>query len=143
MDLVVDGSEVKLPDLVTYKGMMAAGIPNLAYALGYTNASWTLKVDLVSEYLCRLINHMDENGYAYAIPRGPDPSLGTEPIIDLMSGYVLRSIEQLPRQGQTVPWRLHQNYTRDTLGLRFGRLDEEMEFVPAGDRQRAKEAVAA
>jgi monooxygenase len=143
MDLVVDGSEVKLPDLVTYKGMMAAGIPNLAYALGYTNASWTLKVDLVSEYLCRLINHMDENGYAYAIPRGPDPSLDTEPIIDLMSGYVLRSIEQLPRQGQTVPWRLHQNYTRDTLGLRFGRLDEEMDFLPAGDRRRAKAAVAA
>jgi monooxygenase len=143
MELAVDGSEVKLPDLVTYKGMMAAGIPNFAYALGYTNASWTLKVDLVSEYLCRLINHLDRNDYAYAIPRGPDPSYPTEPIIDLQSGYVLRSIEEMPKQGHAVPWRLHQNYTRDTLGLRLGKLDDEMDFIAAGDTERAKAAVAA
>ena len=122
---------------------MIAGVPNLAYALGYTNASWTLKVDLVSEYVCRLINHLDRHGYSYCTPRGPDPSLPTEPFIDLMSGYVMRSIEKLPRQGQTTPWRLHQNYTRDMLGLRYGRLDEEMDFTPAGELLRAEVPAAA
>ena len=143
MELAVDGEELHLPDVVTYKGMMIAGVPNLAYALGYTNASWTLKVDLVSEYVCRLINHLDRHGYSYCTPRGPDPSLPTEPFIDLMSGYVMRSIEKLPRQGQTTPWRLHQNYTRDMLGLRYGRLDEEMDFTPAGELLRAEVPAAA
>ena len=143
MEIAVDGETLDVPDLVTYKGMMIAGVPNLAYALGYTNASWTLKVDLVTRYVCRLINHMDEHGYAYCTPQGPDPSLPTEPFIDLMSGYVLRAIEQMPKQGQTVPWRLHQNYTRDVLGLRYGRLDEAMEFTPAGAPAGREAAVAA
>jgi monooxygenase len=143
MDIAVDGAELDLPELVTYKGMMIAGVPNLAYALGYTNASWTLKVDLVSEYVCRLINHLDENGHAYCTPQGPDPALPREPFIDLMSGYVLRSIEQMPKQGQTVPWRLHQNYARDMLGLRYGRLDEEMEFASSGAGLPAEAAAAA
>jgi monooxygenase len=142
-EISVDGEQLELPELVTYKGMMIAGVPNLAYALGYTNASWTLKVDLVSEYVCRLINHLDEGGYAYCTPRGPDPSLPTEPFIDLMSGYVLRSIEQMPKQGQTVPWRLHQNYTRDMLGLRYGKLDEEMDFTHVDARLRDRTAAAA
>jgi monooxygenase len=139
----VDGDPLDLPEVVTYKGMMIAGVPNLAYALGYTNASWTLKVDLVSEYVCRLINHMDAHGYSHCTPQGPDPSLPTEPFIDLMSGYVLRSIEQMPRQGQSAPWRLHQNYTRDLLGLRYGKLDEAMEFTPADRRVRSAQAAAA
>jgi monooxygenase len=142
-EISVDGEPLELPELVTYKGMMIAGVPNLAYALGYTNASWTLKVDLVSEYVCRLINYMDEHGYSHCTPEGPDPSLPTEPFIDLMSGYVLRSIEKMPRQGQTVPWRLHQNYTRDLLGLRYGGLDEAMEFTPAESGVRSSAAVAA
>jgi monooxygenase len=142
-EISVDGGRLELPDVVTYKGMMMAGVPNFAYALGYTNASWTLKVDLVSAYVCRLINHMDEHGYTHCTPEGPDPSLPTEPFIDLMSGYVLRSIESMPRQGQTVPWRLHQNYTRDLLGLRYGGLDEAMEFTPADPGVRSRAAAAA
>ena len=112
---------------------MLAGVPNLAYALGYTNASWTLKCDLVAEYVCRLINRMDAGGYQQCVPRGPDPSLPTEPFIDLTSGYVLRSIDKMPRQGLTPPWRLHQNYARDLVLMRYRAVDDEaMDFAHAG-----------
>ncbi|HYP49061.1 MAG TPA: NAD(P)/FAD-dependent oxidoreductase, partial [Thermoleophilaceae bacterium] len=87
----VDGERVELPDTVGYKGMMLGGVPNLAFALGYTNASWTLKCDLVCEYACRLLNHMDELGTRVCTPRAPDPEMATEPFIDLTSGYVLRA----------------------------------------------------
>jgi monooxygenase len=144
MEIAVDGSEVDLSRKVSYKGMMLSGVPNLAYALGYTNASWTLKCDLVSKYVCRLVNHMDEHGYDYCTPRGPDPSLPTEPLIDLKSGYVLRSIEKFPKQGQRAPWRLHQNYTRDLLALKYGGLDDEaMEFARAGSAVGMRAAAAA
>jgi cation diffusion facilitator CzcD-associated flavoprotein CzcO len=125
MTLSVDGRDVKPADTVGYKGMMLSGVPNMALTLGYTNASWTLKGDLCAGYVCRLLNHMDEHGYAYCTPRPLDPSLPTEPFIDLVSGYVLRSIDQLPRQGPKPPWRLHQNYPRDVVMLRYGSLDDE------------------
>jgi hypothetical protein len=113
--------------------MMFSGIPNMALTLGYTNASWTLKGDLCAGYVCRLLNHMDEHGYAACTPRGPDPSLPTQPFIDLASGYVLRSIDALPKQGMTTPWRLHQNYARDIVMLKYGALeDEAIEFSRAG-----------
>ena len=116
--------------------MMFTGVPNLAVALGYTNASWTLKCDLVSQYVCRLLNHMDQAGYRQATPREPDPSITTEPFLDLASGYVLRSIHTLPKQGSRAPWRLYQNYARDVLMMRRGPVvDEGIEFsnprVPA------------
>ena len=81
---------------------MFSGVPNLRYALGYTNASWTLKVDLVCEYVCRLLNHMDEHGYAQCTPREPDLAARREPLIDFMSGYVLRSIDKFPKQGASA-----------------------------------------
>ena len=141
MTLAVDGREVELSETVGYKGMMLSGVPNLAVALGYTNASWTLKCDLVSEYVCRLLNHMDELGCRQCTPRAPDPALPTEPFIDLASGYVLRSVDRLPKQGARPPWRLHQNYVRDVLMLRRGALEDEgIAFsnpVPAaGERER-------
>ncbi len=125
LTLSVDGQEQQISETVGYKGMMFSGIPNMALTLGYTNASWTLKGDLCAEYVCRLLNHMDEHGYASCTPRGPDPSLPTEPFIDLVSGYVLRSIDQLPKQGMTTPWRLHQNYARDIVMLRHGPIEDE------------------
>jgi len=129
----VDGEGIDVSESITYKGMMLGGVPNLAYALGYTNASWTLKCDLVSEYVCRLVNHMEAHGYRSCTPSGPDPSLPTEPFIHFNSGYVLRSIDKLPKQGSRTPWRLHQNYTLDMLALRYGGLgDEAMEFTRAG-----------
>jgi hypothetical protein len=107
-------------------------VPNLALAMGYTNASWTLKCDLVSGYVCRLLNHMDKHGYRQCTPRAPDASVVTEPFIDLASGYVLRALDGLPKQGDRAPWRLHQNYARDVLLLKHGGVeDEAMEFSAA------------
>jgi cation diffusion facilitator CzcD-associated flavoprotein CzcO len=137
--ITVDGREVRLPETLTYKGMMLSGVPNLAFAVGYTNASWTLKCELTCEYVCRLLNHMDEHGHAVCTPRNRDPSVTDEPLIDFSSGYVQRAIEQFPRQGSKAPWRLYQNYPRDVLLLRFGAIEDEgMEFstpaVYAGTR---------
>jgi monooxygenase len=111
--------------------MMLSGVPNLAMTLGYTNASWTLKCDLVAQYVCRLLNHMDAHGYAIATPQPPDPSVPVEPFIDFNSGYVLRSIQDLPKQGASQPWRLHQNYFRDIRLLRRGPVDDAMKFSRA------------
>jgi monooxygenase len=144
IELTVDGREVHPSDAVGYKGLMLCGVPNMALTLGYTNASWTLKADLTGHYVCRLLRHMDERGYAVAVPQPPDPSLPTEPFIDLKSGYVLRSLHELPRQGAVVPWRLHQNYLRDIRLLRHGPVDDAMEFSPGPSEARDRpDAVAA
>ena len=129
MQLVVDNTPVLLPNTFVYKGMMFSDIPNLAFAVGYTNASWTLKCDLTAEYVCRLLNHMDHHGYKMCTPRVNDPDIGEEPVIDFNSGYVLRALNTLPRQGSKTPWRLHQNYMKDLRMMRYGRLDDgTMEF---------------
>jgi cation diffusion facilitator CzcD-associated flavoprotein CzcO len=133
ISLTIDGQEKRVSETVGYKGMMFSGVPNMAMTLGYTNASWTLKADLCAHYVCRLLKHMDAHGYASCTPRAPDPSLPTDPFIDLMSGYVLRSIDQLPKQGPRAPWRLHQNYVRDIALLRRGPLEDEgIAFTRAG-----------
>jgi monooxygenase len=145
LEIAVDGKEIHLPDTVAYKGMMLCGVPNMAYTLGYTNASWTLKCDLVSAYVCRVLNHMTANGYRQATPREPDASLARSPMIDnLTSGYIQRAIADFPKQGPTVPWRLHQNYARDILLLKRGTLeDDSMEFSSPGSAVVAAEPVAA
>ncbi len=127
--LSVDGDDVELAEKLSYKGMMLNDVPNLAFAVGYTNASWTLKCDLTCEYVCRLLNHMDKHGYRICTPNNRDPSITEEPFIDFSSGYVLRSIDQFPKQGSRPPWRLHQNYARDILMLRFAAIeDDAMDF---------------
>jgi cation diffusion facilitator CzcD-associated flavoprotein CzcO len=132
IDLAVDGHEVALPETMAYKGMMLSGVPNMAFAVGYTNASWTLKCDLTSDYVCRLLNYMDEHGYRRCVPRR-DPAVAEAPLIDLRSGYVLRSVQKFPVQGATAPWRLHQNYARDYALLRRGEIDDGvMEFAEGG-----------
>jgi monooxygenase len=129
MSLAVDGKEIKPSETVAYKGMMLSGVPNFAIAIGYTNASWTLKCDLVSKYVCRLLKHMDKHGYRLCTPRAPDPSMPREPFINLKSGYVERAIDALPKQGARAPWRLFQNYVRDVGTFRHAPLeDEAMEF---------------
>ena len=140
IELSVDGAAVDVGSTVAYKGMMLCGVPNFALTIGYTNASWTLKADLVAEYVCRLLRHMDSRGASICTPMPPDASLPTDPIIDLKSGYVLRSIEQLPRQGATTPWRLRQNYVRDVRQLKRGPLDDAMELSVAGARRARGEA---
>jgi monooxygenase len=132
LQLTVDGAPVDLSKTITYKGMMYSDVPNLASAFGYTNASWTLKCDLTSEYVCRLLKYMDQHGYAQCTPRVNDPQLTAVPAIDFNSGYVLRALHSLPRQGSKTPWRLHQNYVKDLSMLRFGRVDDgAMEFKAA------------
>jgi monooxygenase len=132
MSLAVDGDPVNVGETVGYKGMMFSGVPNMAVTLGYTNASWTLKGDLCAQYVCRVVNHMDAYGYRRVVPKAPDPSQPRHPFIDLRSGYVLRAIEQLPKQGDRPPWRMYQNYPRDIRMMRHGPLeDEAIEFSRA------------
>ncbi|MGY1753600.1 flavin-containing monooxygenase [Blastococcus sp. SYSU D01042] len=124
MQLSLDGEPVDVPETVSYKGMMLSGVPNFSMVIGYTNASWTLKADLVSRYVCRLLQHMDRRGLAVATPLAP-PEGADLPFLDLAAGYVQRSIAQLPKQGRRTPWRLHQNYIKDVRLMRRGPLEDE------------------
>ena len=118
-----EGEGEDAPTTMTYKGMMLAGFPNFAFTLGYTNASWTLKADLVSEYVCRLLRHMDARGYDTCMPQ-VDPSVSETPLLDFTSGYVLRSLAELPKQGSEEPWKLSQNYPLDLRAMRFGPIED-------------------
>ncbi|WP_018333785.1 flavin-containing monooxygenase [Actinomycetospora chiangmaiensis] len=125
--LTVDDEPVKLPDTMAYKGMMLSGVPNLVFMIGYTNASWTLKVDLVAEYFCRLLRWMDAHGKVVATPER-DASVEERPLLDFEAGYVQRSIHELPRGGDRKPWTLAMNYAIDAVALRRGDLEEGMRF---------------
>jgi monooxygenase len=141
MSLTVDGAPVQLPDRVLYKGAMVSGVPNLSLTFGYTNASWTLKADLVARYVGRLLRHMDAHRYEAVTPLDP-PEGGTGPFIGLTSGYVQRSLAALPKQGPRAPWRLHENYLRDLAVFRRSRLaDEGVRFTPR--QARAEQQVPA
>ena len=140
MDISVDGEAFVAPDHVTYRGMMLSDVPNLALAFGYTNASWTLKVDLTAERVCRLINHMKARNLDYVVPTPPD-DLQTQPLLDFSSGYVQRALPTLPRQGATPPWRTYQNYVQDMFAIRFGKLEDgHVRFGTAGDQVFRKDA---
>ncbi len=129
LDLFVDGEKVEMSKTLAYKGMMFSGVPNAVSAFGYTNASWTLKCDLTAEYVCRLLKFMDKKNYKIAVPRLKDASIEAEPVLDFNSGYVLRALDDLPRQGSKTPWRVHQNYVADLSAMRYGKLDDgTMEF---------------
>jgi monooxygenase len=143
LGLTVDGEPIEIGSTIAYKGMMLCGVPNLAFAVGYTNASWTLKADLVADHVCRLLQYMDDAGVASCTPRRPQPGQPTFPIMDLKSGYVLRAIASWPKQGGRTPWRLHQNYIRDIRMLRHGPVDDEMDFEAAIQTQRSAPLVAA
>ncbi len=140
MEIDVDGRQVDLSDTMSYKGMMYSDVPNLASAFGYTNASWTLKCDLTCEYVCRLINHMDETGTKQATPRLNDPDVEEEPWLDFTSGYVQRSLDKFPKQGSKKPWKLYQNYALDIMAMKFGRVEDgAMEFSkPSSGRSGAE-----
>jgi len=120
MALAVDGEAVNLAAALSYKGVMYSGVPNLTTAFGYTNASWTLKCDLISVYLCRLLRFMDAKGYAACRPERGDAGASAETTLPLASGYVQRAQDRLPKQGLAWPWRSHQNYIKDLLAFRFG-----------------------
>jgi len=121
--LVVDGREVDLSKSLSYKGMLYSDVPNLASSLGYTNASWTLRADLVAEHVCRLLSYMRRHGYAQCTPRRLDSSVAEEPVLNLKSGYIKRALPRMPKQGSRAPWRFNQNYVKDLLSLRLGRVN--------------------
>nr|WP_042188671.1 NAD(P)/FAD-dependent oxidoreductase [Kibdelosporangium sp. MJ126-NF4]CEL18385.1 monooxygenase, flavin-binding family [Kibdelosporangium sp. MJ126-NF4]CTQ97868.1 monooxygenase, flavin-binding family [Kibdelosporangium sp. MJ126-NF4] len=143
MQLEVDGEEIKLPETMAYKGMMLSGIPNFVFTVGYTNASWTLKADLVSEYTIRLLRHMDENGYVQCVPVNDDPSVTTQPLMDFQAGYVLRAIHEFPSAGSRAPWQLGMSYAHDVVKFRFGRVDDgTMRFSRARQLRSVPEKTA-
>jgi monooxygenase len=109
---------------LTYKGLMLSDVPNCAMCVGYTTASWTLRADLASGYVCRLLNYMDRGGYKQCVPRADDPELRPEPLLGLTSGYVQRGSSLFPKQGSKAPWLLRQNYILDLMTMRFGTVDD-------------------
>ena len=142
IDVSVDGEPVDLPSKLTYKGMMLEGVPNLALAVGYTNASWTLKCDLTCDYVSRLLNHMRETGQRQCVPVNRDASVVAEPLLGLTSGYVQRSAHKFPKQGSRFPWQVHQNYLRDYRALKLSGLDDSA-MVFSSPAPRAKEVSVA
>ncbi len=124
IDVSVDGVKAAPGSLLNYKGVMVSNVPNLAITFGYTNASWTLKADLTSEYVCRLINYMDRNNYASVMAKLDAFPDETDPFVDFSSGYFQRVMDKFPRQHKEAPWKLHQSYTADMMNLRYGRVDD-------------------
>jgi cation diffusion facilitator CzcD-associated flavoprotein CzcO len=130
IQLELDGVFADSTNAMAYKGMMFSDLPNFAVVFGYTNASWTLKCELVCQYVCRLVNYMDRHGYSQCVPRQRDPTVKQEPLFNFTSGYVQRASAALPHQGSKRPWKLYQNYILDLLTLRYGALnDGTMEFT--------------
>lgn len=133
IDLSVDGRPVALPDTVVYRGMMLSGVPNFALAIGYTNASWTLKIGLLCEYFCKLLGYMDAHGHdsVWAVA---DPDLPTRPLLDFGAGYVQRALDTLPKQGPQAPWVMSMSYYADRRLLRGDVADDNLRFAKATDR---------
>lgn len=123
-ELSIDGTPLSLPDTVAYKGMMLGGVPNFVFTIGYTNASWTLKADLVAEYFCRLLARMDARGETVCVPVNDDPTLTTRPLLDFEAGYVQRSVERFPKAGSRAPWQLGMSCVHDLVTLRHRTLDD-------------------
>jgi monooxygenase len=143
VELSLDGEAVDLPSHMVYKGMMLDGVPNHAMSIGYTNASWTLKCDLTCEYVCRLLRHMDRHGYREAVAVRSEGSVAPQPLFDLNSGYVQRSVADFPSQGSKRPWRLYQNYALDVMTLRLGQLDDGVLRFSHGAAVAPRDRVAA
>ena len=146
MELTVDGEPVPLGERLVYKGMMLDGVPNVAVAVGYTNASWTLKAELTCQYVTRLLNHLRDTGLRQCTPHNSDPGMRPAPLLGLASGYIERAADRLPKQGSRSPWLVHQNYWRDYKLMKRGGIDDEMTFsnpVGAGPGRAAASTQAA
>jgi monooxygenase len=150
MELTVDKQRVDPGQVLAYKGVMMSGVPNFASVFGYINASWTLKADLICNYVCRLLNFMDRKGVRQVTPQPADESAAAPFVENFSSGYIQRALAGWPKQGHKKPWRVYQNYFRDTISLKWTRVDDEgLEFSnpratspqqsvkPAEDKQMA------
>jgi monooxygenase len=124
IQLTVDGRDVQLPETMAYKATMLSGVPNFALTIGYTNASWTLKADLVSDYVVRLLKYMDGHGYDVCVPVNDDPAVTERPLLDFAAGYILRSMHEFPKSGSRTPWRLGMSYLNDVVAFRHSKIDD-------------------
>lgn len=125
MRLKVDGQPLDTGAMHCYRGVLLSDVPNFAVTVGYTNATWTLKCDLNCHFVTRLIKYMDKHNYQVCIPRFDSNELDSEPLLDFNSGYVLRALDVLPKQGSQSPWKVYQNYLKDSLSLKYGTLQDK------------------
>ena len=141
IEATIDGEHLVLNDHLAYRGLMVSEVPNFAYSIGYTNSSWTLKVDLIAEYLCRVIDHMNRFGFEVCQPVNDDPDMPTRPLLDFQAGYVQRVINDFPREGDREPWALKMNFLYDRKQLRKTPIEDGLlQFSRAG--AKAPSAVA-
>jgi cation diffusion facilitator CzcD-associated flavoprotein CzcO len=130
IEISIDGVVGDASDTIVYRGCMLTDVPNFAFTVGYTNASWTLKADLVAEYTCRVLQHMDENGFNTFIPHNDDPNMKLEPLLDFPAGYVLRAIESFPKAGSSAPWKMRMTYHQDYYDFNRAEIDDgKLKFV--------------
>ena len=143
ISLAVDGTAVQLPDALVYRGMLLTGVPNMAFAFGYVNQSWTLGSDLTCRQVCRMLSHMDERGYTHYTPRRPEGVTASLPFAELSSGYIQRAMAQFPRQAADQPWRREQNYVSDWRQSRRLALDDDaLVYATAAGGQAAVQVAA-
>ena len=132
MEVQIDNKPLVAKEKMVYRGFLMEDLPNAGMVFGYTNASWTLKADLITEWMCRLLNHMDKTGNSVVVPRNFDDSVEHRPFVDMESGYIQRALDKAPKQGSKIPWKLAQNYAVDLLMLRFGKVsDPRLRFSKA------------
>ena len=124
MALSVDGESVDIADRLVYRGALIEGVPNLAVAIGYTNASWTLKCDLTNRLVARILNHMHSSGMGQVTARNSDPTITTSPVLDLNAGYLNRATDRLPKSGSKAPWKVHHSYLRDYREINRASVDD-------------------
>ena len=138
VDIIIDGKPLDFPSTVTYKGAMLSGVPNFCFAVGYTNASWTLKIGLLCEYFCRVFNHMETTGYAKCVPEVPTENFTTSPLLDFAAGYIQRSLHLMPKKGQASPWDMSMSYGPDVKFFRKGRIEDEfLQFTSRAETENA------
>ena len=125
IDVTVDGQEVDVANRLVYKGMMLEGVPNIALAIGYTNASWTLKCDLTCDYVTRLLNHLHESGLRQCTPENHDATVSPAPLLGLNSGYIQRAEDRFPKQGTRFPWQVHQSFLRDYRAMKLKPIEDD------------------
>ena len=146
-ELSVDGRNVDLGKTLAYKGVMVSGVPNMASVFGYTNASWTLKADLICTYVCRLLNLMDRKGVRQVTPRDRGESAAAPFVEHFSPGYIERALASWPKQGSKRPWRVYQNYIRDTISLKWSPVgNRALEFSnppKAAEKPAARELAGA
>lgn len=129
IELSVDAVPVDPSATTVYKSMMLSDVPNLAFAIGYTNIAWTLKVDLVAEHFCRILDHMERHGQSTVTPVVADEAMERLPLLDMSSGYVQRAIANFPKAGTAGAWTARMAYEDDVERLRHGTVtDPDLHF---------------